>query len=116
MYRLNNLKYNDSHLGEVFFVEARHVESVLEGLVDEGRGVVPCHGLLEEESLGQDLLRAQTASSQLSLHGGQDLNGDIMLHVTYYIVTLLHVTLLHVTHLTGTNITDQDKTLPHNHT
>ena len=70
-----NTENNDwiSHLDQIFFVEVCHIESILQSLVDEGGRVVPGHRLLQQQGLGQDLLRAETAGSQLPLHGSQDL-------------------------------------------
>ena len=52
-------------------------ELFLECFVDECWGVVPRHRLLQQQCLGEDLLRAEATGGQLPLHGGQDLPGII---------------------------------------
>ena len=61
------------HLDQIFFVEVCNIESILQGLVDKGWWVVSRHRLLQEQSFGQNLLRAKPAGGQFPLHGSQDL-------------------------------------------
>ena len=80
-----------SHLDQIFFVEVCHIESILQSLVDEGGRVVPRHRLLQQQGFGQDLLGAETAGSQLPLHGSQDLKYQLLVEVKVERITLLNL-------------------------